>query len=486
MKKAIILLLSATFMLLGFVDANAQINLNKLGKQIKGSAKQQVEQKTKEKAARETREALDNSENKLDQGVSNAASDETSNNKKEQVKTEKEEEQIAKPDIAEQDNKGSENNSKKENKPSAEALAADPKASDKTVESGYTKSISEIHAAYEQLDPELFPYQPYYKYKEFYYLHDEEAEKVHTGQYAEILMGIAKLPAGAFYYMPYTAIKTPSGDEVLVTYDEFFRNAWTALFIADPQSAWAFHKYVNVLMFENRSFEIKYTYKMSDAQKGIVNAETGALLFAPSEAAYTDVQDSRKQLALSLARTVVTMDYLQYYLNGLFEQYKSETNPLLKYILYYKIDAIMGNVFTKHKDYNSSDVANRKIEASYSAIEDQRFDIEADAYSHSAATVEMPKGVQIDGATSAKVNSLARERLGDEYVKTIFLDNKWSEFQENEYPYRVMHLSLPVAIVVKRNNKHLINYYDVTKSPNGGNWNMMVKMGSSFQPVNFN
>ena len=132
-----------------------------------------------------------------------------------QGKIEKEEEIVAKPDIAEQDNKGVEY--KKENKPSAEALAADPKASDKTVESGYTKSISEIHAAYEQLDPELFPYQPYYKYKEFYYLHDEEAEKIHTGQYAEILMGIAKLPAGAFYYMPYTAIKTPSGDEVLVT-----------------------------------------------------------------------------------------------------------------------------------------------------------------------------------------------------------------------------------------------------------------------------
>lgn len=486
MKKTIILLLSATFMLLGFVDANAQINLNKLGKQIKGSAEQQVEQKTKEKAARETREALDNGEKKLDQGVSNAASDGTSNNKKEQVKTENEEEQIAKPNGAEQNNKGGKNNSKKENKPSAEALAADPKASDQTVESGYTKSISEIHAAYEQLDPELFPYQPYYKYKEFYYLHDEEAEKIHTGQFAEIVMGIAKLDAGAFYYMPYAAIKTPAGDEVLVTYDEFFRNAWTALFIADPQSAWAFHKYVNVLMFENRSFEIKYTYKMSDAQKGIVDAKTGALLFAPSEAAYTDVQDSRKQLALSLARTVVTMDYLQYYLNGLFEQYKSETNPLLKYILYYKIDAIMLNVFTKHKDYNSSDVANRKIEASYSAIEDQRFDLEADARSHSAETVEMPKGVQIDGATSAKVNSLARERLGDEYVKTIFLDNKWAEFQENKYPYRVMHLSLPVAIIVKRNNKHLINYYDVTKSPNGGDWNMMVKMGSSFQPVNFN
>lgn len=370
--------------------------------------------------------------------------------------------------------------------PSSKALAADPKASDQTVESGYTKSISEIHAAYEQLDPEFFPYQPYYKYKEFYYLHDEEVEKIRNGQYAEILMGIAKLDAGDFYYMPYAPIQTPAGDEVLVTYDEFFRNAWTALFIADPQSSWAFHKYVTVLMFENRTFEIKYTYKMSDAQKGIVNAATGALLFAPSEAVYTHTQDSRKQLALSLARTVVTIDYLQYYLNSVFGQFESETNPLLKYILFWKIDAIMKNVFIKHKDYNAADVANRKIEASYSVIEEQRFDIDANARAHSAPTVEMPNGVQIDGATSAKVNTLARERLGDEYVKTIFLDNKWAEFQENKYPYRVMHLSLPVAIIVKKGDKYLMNYYDITKSPNGGNWNMMVKMGASFQPVNYN
>ena len=83
------------------------------------------------------------------------------------------------------------------------------------------------------------------------------------------------------------------------------------------------------------------------------------------------------------------------------------------------------------------------------------------------------------------MNSLAKERLGDEYVKTIFLGNKWSEFKENKYPYRVMHLSIPVAIIVKRGDKYLINYYDIAKSPHGGDWNMMVKMGAGFQPVNY-
>ena len=444
MKKHL-LFLSALIMFT--CSANAQLNLNKLRKNVK----ERVE------------------------------------NKKEQVEKEPEKEvvQVAEPRHAKQEVKqGGEYNYEKTYKPSAKALAADPKASDQTVEAMFTKSISEIHAAYEQFDPELFPYQPYYNYKQFYYLHDEKDEEIRTGQFTSIIMNIAKLPAGAFYYMPYTPIQTPDG-EVMVTFDEFFRNAWTALFIADPKSPWAFHKYLNVLMFENRLFEIKYTYKMSDAEKGIVNAETGALLFAPSEAAYTHAQDSRKLLALSLARNELAIDYLRYYLNELFKQFDQETNPLLQYIVFWKIDAIMVNIFTQHKDYNASDVANRKIDASYNALESQRFDIVTNAHMHSAETVEMPKSVQIDGDTSSKINAMAKEKFGDEFVKTIFLDSKWSEFQENTYPYRVMHLSLPVAVVVKKDDKYLINYYDVTKSPNGGNWNMMVKMGSSFMPVKY-
>ncbi len=54
------------------MSTEAQINLNRLGNQVKRSTEQQTEQKVKEKAARETREALDRTEKKMDQGVSNA------------------------------------------------------------------------------------------------------------------------------------------------------------------------------------------------------------------------------------------------------------------------------------------------------------------------------------------------------------------------------------------------------------------------------
>ena len=68
-----VLMAIACILAFGFM-AEAQINVNKLGSQVKKSASQQVEHKAKEKAARETREGLDKTEKKLDQGVSNATS----------------------------------------------------------------------------------------------------------------------------------------------------------------------------------------------------------------------------------------------------------------------------------------------------------------------------------------------------------------------------------------------------------------------------
>ncbi len=75
-------IMAIAFLLAFSFTVDAQINLKKLGNQVKRSAEQQVEQKIKEKAARETREALDRGEKKLDQGISNATSGEASSGNK--------------------------------------------------------------------------------------------------------------------------------------------------------------------------------------------------------------------------------------------------------------------------------------------------------------------------------------------------------------------------------------------------------------------
>lgn len=60
----------------------------------------------------------------------------------------------------------------KKYEPSAAAKAADPKASDKTIEEGNTKSYAEICGAYENMPKELIPYQPYYEFlKDYLYMY---------------------------------------------------------------------------------------------------------------------------------------------------------------------------------------------------------------------------------------------------------------------------------------------------------------------------
>ena len=73
MKTTVYRFAIAVGLLIAFsFTVDAQINLKRLGKTVRRSAEQQVEQKIKEKAARETREALDRGEKNLDQSISNA------------------------------------------------------------------------------------------------------------------------------------------------------------------------------------------------------------------------------------------------------------------------------------------------------------------------------------------------------------------------------------------------------------------------------
>ena len=67
-----ILFLMALFVAATTMPMQSQINLKRLGKQIKQSAEQQVEQKIKEKASEEVREGLKRGEKKLDESVSSA------------------------------------------------------------------------------------------------------------------------------------------------------------------------------------------------------------------------------------------------------------------------------------------------------------------------------------------------------------------------------------------------------------------------------
>ena len=129
-------------------------------------------------------------------------------------------------------------------KPSKEVLAADPQANDQTIQEGFTKSIGDIHACYEQIQ-DVTLYSPYYTddAKRFYGIGAEEGTfyNIFFGMFSETLKydGIHK----AYHYPKFTPVNL-ANDQIQVPCDEFVLNFWKCRFIADPKSEKALKEFV--------------------------------------------------------------------------------------------------------------------------------------------------------------------------------------------------------------------------------------------------
>ena len=127
---------------------------------------------------------------------------------------------------------------------SPEAIAADPLAANSEVKDGYTKSIGEIHAFYENAPDEfVISYlKPYYteQNKIWYDLSPDAHNRLmclYMRMFDELLSASMDRPLVINSY----AEVAPG---VQIPLDESFKNAWTLQFIADPTSASAFKDYL--------------------------------------------------------------------------------------------------------------------------------------------------------------------------------------------------------------------------------------------------
>ncbi len=136
-------------------------------------------------------------------------------------------------------------------KPSKQALAHEPFANDESVPSGFSKSYKQMYAAFEHLDPKLFPLQPYYKYPAFYAL-GKDRLFTPLAYYLDMIQMFLTAPMGYEGYeklgiVGYDATKNPElvsadGQKLAMQVDELFRYPMAARFFADPNcksSVWA-------------------------------------------------------------------------------------------------------------------------------------------------------------------------------------------------------------------------------------------------------
>ena len=129
-------------------------------------------------------------------------------------------------------------------KPSKEALAADPQANDQTIEEGFTKSIGEIHACFEQFS-DIAPYGPYYtdNAKKFWGMGDSKADLY--GRYFSYFSYALKNDNrhGTNRISDFVPVKADE-PQVQVPADEYYLNFWTCRFMADPKSETALKEYM--------------------------------------------------------------------------------------------------------------------------------------------------------------------------------------------------------------------------------------------------
>lgn len=193
---------------------------------------------------------------------------------------------------------------------SAAAKAADPKAADPTVLPGYTKSIGEIHALYENLgDKNVFPFQPYYKpNNDMMYVMDNKDDKRVRNLFEHYSMEILAADLSVATYKMHTTFtleEKPDGTTVRVYITDISRYAAATRYLCDPRSIAAFKDFAYVVLpFKSVQYISSLNYPMDDVNEGVISKAQKIIL--PSRD-YNKQRDNREQMGITLAVNLLKM-----------------------------------------------------------------------------------------------------------------------------------------------------------------------------------
>ena len=354
-------------------------------------------------------------------------------------------------------------------KPSKEALAADPQANDQTIQDGFTKSIGDIHACYEQIQ-EVTLYSPYYTddAKRFYGIGAEEGTfyNIFFGMFSETLKydGIHK----AYHYPKFTPVNL-ANDQIQVPCDEFVLNFWTCRFIADPKSEKALKEFVYAYTWLN-SMNVKAIrhYAMKDETAGVIS--DNAIL--PSN--FRQMRYDRDNMAYGLAVTVTPYENLLKLANECAAGITAKDGSGFSRLLYHLVLKVLVDDFLpRHKDAKNDD----SLRLLSLKLDTPRIGELLDAYQNDFVdAVSEPKGVTVDAKTRNAGIAAAKKFAGANFEKAVFTKSSWQTFKESKYPYRITAYALPIAIITKEGGKRFVQYCTLTKSANGSNY--FVQAGS--------
>ena len=248
--------------LLTAVPAQAQLNLNTLKNKARNAVKQEVS-KQKQQAAGTAINAVEGND-KVNPSDSNAKAAGQKQAQQPQARPEAQPQQPAEPQPQAE-----------KLKPSAAAIAADPGASDNSIQSGYSKPTSEIRAVFENLDPSLFIYRPYYAgdNKYFYYV-SEDSKKYLDNCYFGYMMKVQEEYGVRIKPISDFVNNIPGQGDRAVPYGEHAMHAGFAEAMADQGNTWPLNHYLRACSILNYSSEASVSYG-ADATKRELTSDDG-------------------------------------------------------------------------------------------------------------------------------------------------------------------------------------------------------------------
>lgn len=387
-------------------------------------------------------------------------------------------------------------------KPSEKAIAADPKASDETIESGFTRSLSEIRARYEQLPDKVY-YKPYYADEcKYFYALGEEQEKVFQTElsYVEKTYQAARKFAHIKIIQPisyrnYIKVKIPAyrenpEREGYAVIGQHVVYAYFAQFAADPEG---FYPYLNFV-----SARVAHT-----ALSFFKVAEWVNLNGEQCECAITLEDGSKAQLVESFQGWRLKMNEEFYRLNkilneqtpfntigkagvGVLQQMKkaeSDNNlPVLR-MYFHRYETIMDDFMNHPKKVE--DESYFMLVREYNAYK-EKYEGWAAATKPAKPAINMPKTYDKGADLAAKALETAKKEFGNQFTvdKVVFLSNDWQEFKEQKYPYRVMHRSLRAGLMTKEGDKWVIRQYNFQQHSDGhGGWKQVYQFSAGFDDL---
>jgi len=345
--------------------------------------------------------------------------------------------------------------------PSAEAKANDPKAGDPTVIEGYSRSIGEIHAAYEQLDPEVY-LTPYWKYKDFYV---EEGNKEHDNNlfYIEYKSHEVMNLQGQYSRMK---VKHPvTGVEGDVPLHALVINAYFALYAADPYSYTAYQQYL-------RAKALYEGARMGDLQqkrtKADIDDDAGMIFTNFDWVAKWRNEVGRLE---KLVDENLDFDVLIQIGDGLIGavDYHVKNKKYAEAIKFTRILGVLAGDLSGHPKKTESD-GYKRVRATYEKYHEMS---KFGWLDKAMPTIDMPKTVAMDANVVSTALACAKKQFNGVFdvQKVVFLTNDWRTFKNPNYPYNVSHRSVLVGLIgVNDEGTYVIRQYNIQQPGNGTTW----------------